>query len=72
MPRVCQLQQCGKAIVDENGRPDFSEKRFCSPPCRAKDKKERMAAMRARDLEYGHCPRCGQGLRGKVLPENEG
>jgi hypothetical protein len=43
--RVCSCG-CGRALVDANGNPDFSRRRFALKECRDRDTERRISAYR--------------------------
>jgi len=58
MPRVCNLEGCGKRLATKTGAPDF-RKHFCSREHKNLDSKERMAARR-KHLHGRKCRLCGR------------
>jgi len=67
MPRVCNLEGCGKRIVWKDGRSRY-DRNFCSADCRREDKRERVAEMR-RKARTGRCGLCGRKAA-KDAPQN--
>jgi len=57
MGRVCVRAGCGRAIK--------ANQIFCGKDCRNADKREKLAAKRARAATCGRCPTCGQARKNR-------